>query len=148
VRFSSQSGQTIEEGPILEKGITGMRSYVAEPLQYGTLYLVGDAGHIVPPTGAKGLNLAVADVRVLSDALIAWFSKGRRDLLESYSKTVLRRIWRAQDFSSWMTSLLHRFPEDTSGFQGRLQRAQLAYVTSSHAAATTLAENYVGLERV
>jgi p-hydroxybenzoate 3-monooxygenase len=148
LRFAAGDGWSLREGPILEKNVTSMRSFVVEPLRYGRLFLVGDAGHIVPPTGAKGLNLAVADVRVLSAALVEWFRRGREDLLEQYSATCLRRVWRAQDFSSWMTSLLHRFPDDPSGFQGRLQRAQLAYVTSSRAAATTLAENYVGFERV
>ena len=121
-----------------------MRSFVAEPMRFGRLFLAGDAAHIVPPTGAKGLNLAAADVRYLSRALIAHYGEGRGDLLDAYSATCLRRIWKAQRFSWWMTSLLHRFPE-ASGFGGRVQFAELDYVTSSRAAATTLAENYVGL---
>ena len=129
---------------MLLKGITEMRSFVVEPMRYGRLYLAGDAAHIVPPTGAKGLNLAVADVRVLACALAAFYGAGRSDLLEAYSETCLRRIWRVEHFSWWMTSMLHRFPGDDA-FQQRLQRSQLDYVVSSRAAATTLAENYVGL---
>ena len=135
----------MEEGPILEKGVTAMRSFVVEPMQYGRLFLAGDAAHIVPPTGAKGMNLAINDVRVLADALNAWYADGRADLLDSYSATVLQRVWRAEHFSWWMTSMLHRFPEG-GGFQVRLQHAQLRYVTSSRAAATSLAENYVGID--
>jgi p-hydroxybenzoate 3-monooxygenase len=147
IRLARDDGWTLAEGEIIEKGVTPMRSFVAEPMQYGRLYLAGDAAHIVPPTGAKGLNLAAADVRVLADALEHWYRTGETALLESYSATALRRVWRAQHFSWWMTSMLHRFPDD-DGFQGRLQLAQLAYVCSSEAAATTLAENYVGLESV
>jgi len=134
----------VNEGPILEKGVTGMRSFVVEPMQHGSLFLAGDAAHIVPPTGAKGLNLAAADVWVLSRALARHYAEGRDDLLEAYSATCLERVWRAEHFSWWMTSLLHRFPEDDS-FWERLQLSQLHYVASSQAAATTLAENYVGL---
>jgi p-hydroxybenzoate 3-monooxygenase len=148
IRFATHDGWTLRQGPILEKAITGMRSFVVEPLHWGRLFLAGDSAHIVPPTGAKGLNLAIADTRVLAEALVAWFRSGRTDLLENYSATCLRRVWRVQEFSSWMTSMLHRFPDDRSGFRSRLQLAQLAYVTSSPAAATTLAENYVGLERL
>ena len=121
-----------------------MRSFVVEPMQYGKLFLAGDAAHIVPPTGAKGMNLAVADIRHLSRALTAYYKDNRTDLLEQYSDTCLRRIWRAEYFSWWMTSLLHRFP-DATPFQQRLQLSELEYVTSSRAAATALAENYVGL---
>jgi p-hydroxybenzoate 3-monooxygenase len=121
-----------------------MRSFVVEPMQHGRLFLAGDAAHIVPPTGAKGMNLAVADVRVLARALEAYYGSGRTDLLERYSETCLRRIWKAQRFSWWMTSLLHVFA-DHSPFDRRRQLAELDYVTSSRAAATTLAENYVGL---
>jgi p-hydroxybenzoate 3-monooxygenase len=117
---------------------------VAEPMRCGRLYLAGDAAHIVPPTGAKGLNLAVADVRVLAAALSAFYESGRSDLLDAYSATCLKRIWRVEHFSWWMTSMLHRFPGDDP-FQLRLQRSQLDYVVSSRAAAATLAENYVGL---
>jgi p-hydroxybenzoate 3-monooxygenase len=146
-RLVTDDPWTLGEGPIVEKGITPMRSFVVEPLRYGRLFLAGDAAHIVPPTGAKGLNLAVADVRVLSEALGAWFARGEPAGLDAYSDTCLRRVWRVQHFSWWMTSMLHRFPGDDP-FDGRLQRSQLRYVCSSRAAATTLAENYVGLERV
>jgi len=121
-----------------------MRSFVIEPMQYGRLFLAGDAAHIVPPTGAKGLNLAVADVRHLARALTLFYKENRTDLLEAYSSTCLRRVWRAEHFSWWMTSMLHRFPEDDA-FGQRMQRAQLDYTVSSRAAATSLAENYVGL---
>jgi p-hydroxybenzoate 3-monooxygenase len=137
-------GWTLTEGPILQRGITGMRSFVVEPMQYGRLFLAGDAAHIVPPTGAKGLNLAVADVRVLARALGEFYASGRTDLLDRYSETCLPRVWQAQRFSRWMTSMLHRF-EGGDAYQHRLQLAELEYVTSSPAAATTLAENYVGL---
>jgi p-hydroxybenzoate 3-monooxygenase len=136
-------GWTLNEGPIVEKGVTGMRSFVVEPMQHGRLYLAGDAAHIVPPTGAKGLNLAVADVRVLADAIAG----GDPSQLERYSETALRRVWRAEHFSWWMTSMLHRLPGGDD-FDARLQLSQLAYVCSSRAAATSLAENYVGLESV
>jgi p-hydroxybenzoate 3-monooxygenase len=139
-------GWTLRQGPILEKGITPMRSFVAEPMRYGRLFLAGDAAHIVPPTGAKGLNLAVADVRVLADALGAWFRDGSEDRLAAYSDTCLRRVWRAQHFSWWMTSMLHTFPA-ADRYERRLQRSQLRYLTTSAAAATSLAENYVGVER-
>jgi p-hydroxybenzoate 3-monooxygenase len=143
-RFASE-GWSLKQGPIVEKGITPMRSFVAEPMQYGRLFLAGDAVHIVPATGAKGLNLAVADVRVLADALVRWFSRGDGSLLEGYSEACLPRVWTAQHFAWWMTSMFHRMPDDRDGFMARLQRAQLAYVCSSRAAATSLAENYVGL---
>jgi len=136
-------GGNLNQGPVIEKGIAGMRSYVVEPMQYGRLFLAGDAAHIVPATGAKGLNLAIADVRVLAQALTAFFKSGSRDLLEAYSATCLKRVWRAEHFSWWMTSMLHRFPDDDI-FQQRLQRSQLEYVVSSPAAAASLAENYVG----
>jgi p-hydroxybenzoate 3-monooxygenase len=137
-------GWALAEGPVLEKGVTGMRSFVAEPMQYGSLYLAGDAAHIVPPTGAKGLNLAVADARRLAEALVDWYARGDRSGLDSYSSDCLRRVWRAEHFSSWMTSMLH-LDEDAGAFGRRLQLAQLRYLASSEAAATTLAENYVGL---
>ena len=143
VRFAAD-GWKLTEGPILQKGVTGMRSFVVEPMQYGRLFLAGDAAHIVPPTGAKGLNLAVADVRILARALREFYSSGRRDLLDRYSEICLRRVWKAQRFSWWMTSTLHRFP-DGNPFDQRRQLAELDYVTSSRAAATSLAENYVGL---
>jgi p-hydroxybenzoate 3-monooxygenase len=138
-------GWTLADGPIIERGVTPMRGFVVEPMQHGRLFLAGDAAHIVPPTGAKGLNLAVADVRVLAHTLAEWYRSGDERPLQGYSATCLRRVWRVQQFSSWMTSMLHLFP-GTDEFQIRLQRAQLEEVCSSRSAATTLAENYVGLE--
>ncbi|HXW84412.1 MAG TPA: 4-hydroxybenzoate 3-monooxygenase, partial [Candidatus Binataceae bacterium] len=137
-------GWRLRDGPIIQKGITPMRSLVVEPMQYGRLFLAGDAAHIVPPTGAKGLNLAVADVRVLARALIEFYRAGTRRLLDEYSATCLRRVWKVQRFSWWMTSMLHRFEND-SAFDRRRQLAELDYVTSSESAARSLAENYVGL---
>jgi p-hydroxybenzoate 3-monooxygenase len=136
-------GWELAEGPILEKGVTGMRSFVAEPMKHGRLFLVGDAAHIVPPTGAKGLNLAVADARTLGEALVDWYERGDPGGVDAYSDTCLRRIWRAEHFSFWMTSMLHRTGDDP--FEQRLQLSQLRYVTSSAAAAASLAENYAGL---
>ena len=138
-------GWTLNEGPILEKGVTGMRSFVVEPMQHGRLYLAGDAAHIVPPTGAKGLNLAVADVRVLAEALIA---EGDASQLERYSETALRRVWRAEHFSWWMTSMLHRLPGGDEFDATAAALAARVRDCSSRAAATSLAENYVGLESV
>jgi len=135
------TGWTLTEGPVLEKGVTGMRSHVVEPMRHGNLFLAGDAAHIVPPTGAKGLNLAIADVRVLAD----WYRTGRRDTLDGYSQRCLRRVWRCEHFSWWMTSMLHRSP-DADLFELKLQLSQLRYVTSSEPAMRSLAENYVGLE--
>lgn len=143
IRLAS-NGWKLTEGPVLQKGITGMRSFVVEPMQYGRLFLAGDSAHIVPPTGAKGLNLAVADVQILARALKRFYDKGSRDLLDTYSEVCLRRVWKVQRFSWWMTSMLHRFP-DENPFDHRRQLAELDYVTSSRAAAKTLAENYVGL---
>jgi len=143
-RFATRDGWTLTRGAILHKGVTGMRSFVVEPMQFGRLFLAGDAAHIVPPTGAKGLNLAVADVRVLAAALGAYFTGGNRDLLAQYSATCLRRVWKVQRFSWWMTQLLHRFADETP-FDHRRQLAELDYVTSSRAASESLAENYVGL---
>jgi p-hydroxybenzoate 3-monooxygenase len=140
----AHTGWSLKEGPVLEKAITPMRSFVCEPMQHGPLFLAGDAAHIVPPTGAKGLNLAIHDVHVLAEALGDWYGAGRSTGLDSYSATCLRRVWRVQHFSWWMTSMLHTFPGDDP-FQQRLQRSQLEYVVSSSGAATTLAENYVGL---
>jgi len=134
----------IEEGPILHKGITPVRSFVVEPMQYRRLYLAGDAAHIVPPTGAKGMNLAFADVRNLTEAIAAFYRDGTTALLDGYSARCLRRVWKAQRFSWWMTTMLHLNPEDTP-FDRRRQRAELDYVTSSEAAMRSLAENYVGL---
>ena len=144
VRLTTTDNWQLLVGPIIQKSIVAMRSFVIEPMQYGRLFLAGDAAHIVPPTGAKGLNLAVADVRHLARALTLFYKENRTDLLEAYSSTCLRRVWRAEHFSWWMTSMLHRFPEDDA-FGQRMQRAQLDYTVSSRAAATSLAENYVGL---
>ena len=146
-RMATDDGWTLKTGPILEKGITPMRSFVAEPMQHGRLFLAGDAAHIVPATGAKGLNLAVHDVHRLSQAFIAWYRKGTYKLLDQYSAGCLGRVWRVQDFSSFMSLMLHRYPDD-DGFKERLQRAQLEYVCSSEAASRSLAENYVGLPHV
>jgi p-hydroxybenzoate 3-monooxygenase len=140
-------GWTLNEGPILEKGVTPMRSFVVEPMQWGRLFLAGDAAHIVPPTGAKGLNLAIRDVSVLAEALVEWYRSGDSGLLDAYSETCLRRVWRAEHFSWWMTTTLHRAPSDDE-FALRLQQAQIRYLSTSRAAATALAENYVGIERV
>lgn len=145
-RLATRDGWQPAEGPILERGITTMRSFVAEPMQWGRLYLAGDAAHVVPPTGAKGMNLAVADARTLADALIAWYRTGNDKDLRGYSTSCLRRVWRAEHFSWWMTSMLHRFDDDP--FQQRLQISQLRYVCGSEAAARSLAENYVGLQQV
>jgi p-hydroxybenzoate 3-monooxygenase len=134
----------LTEGKVLQKSITPMRSFVAEPMQYGRLFLAGDAAHIVPPTGAKGMNLALADVLILSRALNGFYASGRSDLLDAYSATCIRRVWRAQRFSLWMTQLLHRFTFDID-FDYRRQLAELDYVVNSRAASTALAENYVGL---
>jgi p-hydroxybenzoate 3-monooxygenase len=138
------NGWKLTKGPILQKGVTGMRSFVVEPMRYGRLFLAGDSAHIVPPTGAKGLNLAVADVRVLARALKEFYTTGRCDLLDTYSEVCLRRVWKVQRFSWWMTSILHRFPGENP-FDHRRQLAELDYVTSSRAASQSLAENYVGL---
>jgi p-hydroxybenzoate 3-monooxygenase len=140
-------GWTLHEGPILEKGVTGMRSFVASPMQYGRLYLAGDAAHIVPPTGAKGLNLALADARLLAEAIVHRHRTGSGELLASYTEACLRRVWRAEHFSWWMTSMLHRLPGGDD-FDRELQLAQLRYVTTSDTAARSLAENYVGFEVV
>jgi p-hydroxybenzoate 3-monooxygenase len=145
LRFATTDGWTLADGPIIEKGIAAMRSFVLEPMQHGRLFLAGDAAHIVPATGAKGLNLAVADVRVLAAAIAAWYRDGDDTALAGYTERCLRRVWRAQDFSSTMSLMLHRLPDDDDGFGARLQLARLAYVTGSEAAARSLAENYVGL---
>jgi p-hydroxybenzoate 3-monooxygenase len=147
LRLETDDGFSLTEGPVVEKAIAWMHSVVTEPMQYGRLFLAGDAAHIVPATGAKGLNLAVADVRVLSSALDAWYRTGSTAALASYSTTCLRRVWRAQHFSYWMTTMLHRFPGDDA-FQRKLQLAQLRWVSSSRDAAASLAENYVGVVRV
>ncbi|SFB27532.1 p-hydroxybenzoate 3-monooxygenase [Collimonas sp. OK607] len=143
-RLENSDGWKLKEGRIFQKNIIGMRSFVSTPMQHGRLFLAGDAAHIVPPTGAKGMNLAVADVRLLSMALEEFYKKGRPDSLAAYTETALKRVWRAEHFSWWMTSMFHKF-DDASPFQQELQRAELEYVVSSRAAATALAENYVGL---
>jgi p-hydroxybenzoate 3-monooxygenase len=143
-RFDTDDGWTLNRGAVVEKGVTPMRSFVAEPMQHGRLFLAGDAAHTVPPTGAKGLNLAVADVHVLDRALGAYYRSKDTGLLESYTATALRRVWRAQWFSFWMTSMLHRF-SDASDFDLRRQIAELELVTTSPTAATTLAQHYTGM---
>ncbi|MGH7905210.1 MAG: 4-hydroxybenzoate 3-monooxygenase [Candidatus Binataceae bacterium] len=144
IRGAADNGWKLESGPILQKGVTDMRSFVVEPMQYRNLFLAGDAAHIVPPTGAKGLNLAIADVRVLARALAEFYASGSRDPLDRYSQTCLRRVWKVQRFSWWMTAMLHRF-EDENAFDRRRRLAELDYVTGSEAASKSLAENYVGL---
>jgi len=134
----------LQEGAVVQKGITGMRSFVVEPMRYKRMFLAGDSAHIVPPTGAKGLNLAVADVRVLARGLDQYYKQHKTDLLDRYSEICLRRVWKVQRFSWWMTSMLHRFPEENP-FDRRRQLAELDYVTESRAASQSLAENYVGL---
>jgi p-hydroxybenzoate 3-monooxygenase len=142
-RLQTDDGWRPNEGPIIQKGITGMRSFVAEPMRHGRLFLAGDAAHIVPPTGAKGLNLAMADVNRLADALAEFYASGSERLLDAYSDRGLRRTWRAQRFSWWMTTMLHGSEEDDP-FDRRRQLAELEYLVSSEAAMTSLAENYVG----
>jgi p-hydroxybenzoate 3-monooxygenase len=143
-RLAVEGSAPLNVGPILERGVTTMRSFVVEPMRHGQLFLAGDAAHIVPPTGAKGMNLAVADVAVLAEAVERFFATGDSALLDGYSVRCLRRVWRAEHFSWWMTSMLHLAP-GADAFERRLQLSQLRYVTSSEAAATSLAENYVGL---
>ena len=143
-RLDTDDGWTVNEGRIIQRNVVQMRSFVCEPMRHGRLFLAGDAAHIVPPTGAKGMNLAVADVRVLSRGLTEFYASGDTNLLDRYSGTCLRRVWKASRFSWWMTSMLHRFEGDDD-FQYRMQVAELDYVTGSRAAATSLAENYVGL---
>ncbi len=144
LRVGPEVAAKLETGPSIEKSIAPLRSFVAEPMRFGNLFLVGDAAHIVPPTGAKGLNLAASDVGYLSRALIERYRDNRADALAAYSDTALRRIWAAERFSWWMTSLMHRFPE-TTGFDRRVQVAEFNYLSGSRAASIALAENYVGL---
>ena len=143
-RIPPDAAAILKTGPRLEMSVAPLRSFVAEPMRYGRLFLAGDAAHIVPPTGAKGLNLAVVDVRFLAEALVAYYRSGRTDLLDGYSDRCLARVWKAQRFSWWMTGLTHRFPE-ASAFERRAQAAELAYLAGSRAAQAVLAENYVGL---
>ncbi len=143
-RLPDEVAATLETGPSIEKSIAQLRSFVAEPLQYGRLFLAGDAGHIVPPTGAKGLNLAASDVHYLSGALIAYYDNGDREGLDTYSERALARVWKAERFSWWMTNMLHKYSENGE-FGVKMQQAELDYLFSSEAAMTALAENYVGL---
>lgn len=143
-RLATDDGWAPLEGPITQKVVVGMRSLVFEPMQHGNLFLAGDAAHVVPPTGAKGLNLAAADVRVLAGALAAFYASGDRGALDRYSEACLKRVWKAQRFSWWMTTLMHRSASDTT-FDRKRQLAELDYLTTSRAAATSMAENYVGL---
>ncbi|GLZ86398.1 4-hydroxybenzoate 3-monooxygenase [Metapseudomonas resinovorans] len=143
-RLPEQTAAKLVTGPSIEKSIAPLRSFVVEPMQYGRLFLLGDAAHIVPPTGAKGLNLAASDVNTLFRILVKVYGEGRVDLLEQYSSICLRRIWKAERFSWWMTSLLHRFPE-TDDFGRRMQQTELDYYVGSEAGRKTIAENYVGL---
>jgi len=143
-RLATHDGWELAGGEIFQKDIVQMRSFVCEPMQHGRLFLAGDAAHIVPPTGAKGMNLAISDIRVLAHALTEFYRSGDKVLLDAYSEICLRRVWRAQRFSWWMTSMLHRF-DRSDPFQLKVQQAELDYVTTSRAAATTIAENYVGV---
>lgn len=143
----ARDGWSLAEGPVIEKVKADLRSFVVEPLRHGRLFLAGDAAHIVPATGAKGLNLAVADVVVLAEALGDFLTAGRDKGLEAYSAVALERVWKVQYFSYWMSAMLHRYPDDADGFRHRMQIGQLRYVTSSQAAAASLAEHYTGLPR-
>jgi p-hydroxybenzoate 3-monooxygenase len=144
-RLPEEAAQKLVTGPSIEKSIAPLRSFVEEPLRYGSLFLAGDAAHIVPPTGAKGLNLAISDVFHLSRALTEHLTKGSTTGIENYSDTALRRVWRAVRFSWWMTTTLHRFPGQEDGFDRRIQQAELQQLTDSEVARTGLAENYVGM---
>jgi len=145
LRFATRDGKwSLTEGPVIQKSIAEMRSFVTDPMQYGRLFLAGDAAHIVPPTGAKGLNLAATDARVLARAITDFYASGSTDILDRYSEICLRRCWKVQHFSWWMTSMLHRIPGE-SAFDRQRQLAELDYVTSSRAASTALAEHYTGL---
>ena len=143
-RLDPELADSIITGPSIEKSIAPLRSFVAEPMRFGRLFLAGDAAHIVPPTGAKGLNLAASDVKFLSDALIDFYLEKSSAGIDTYSQRALKRIWKAERFSWWLTSLMHRFP-DSEGFGQKLQEAELDYLVNSKAASTTLAENFVGL---
>jgi p-hydroxybenzoate 3-monooxygenase len=144
LRLDEDTASRIITGPSIEKSIAPLRSYVAEPMRFGSLFLAGDAAHIVPPTGAKGLNLAASDVGMLRDAFVDFYTDKSRAGIDGYSQRALRKVWRVERFSWWLTSLMHRFP-DTAGFGQRVQEAELGYLMSSEAAQTMLAENYVGL---
>ena len=144
VRLGPEAADAMRRGPVIEKSIAPLRSFVCEPMRHGRLFLAGDAAHIVPPTGAKGLNLAAADVKRLADGLIGYYRDGATGGLDSYSRLALARVWKAERFSWWFTGLTHRFP-DMDPFSRRMQLAELDYIAGSRAAQTTLAENYVGL---
>ena len=144
MRLEGGTQYKLPKGPIVQKSVTEMRSFVCEPMQHGNLFLAGDSAHIVPPTGAKGMNLAIADVRRLSRAANDFFKHGRRDDLDTYSQRCLKRVWRAQHFSWWMTTLMHRF-DSYNAFERRSQQSERDYIVSSEAAARTLAENYTGM---
>ena len=144
LRLAPETAEALQTGPSIEKSIAPLRSFVAEPLRFGQLFLAGDAAHIVPPTGAKGLNLAMSDVSVLADALIEALTEKSTAGIDTYSQRVLARIWKAERFSWWMTSLLHTFPE-SGAFGRRIQRAEFDYLISSRVAQQSLAENYTGL---
>ncbi|HVC24130.1 MAG TPA: 4-hydroxybenzoate 3-monooxygenase [Acidimicrobiales bacterium] len=142
-RFATGDGWALADGPVIEKGITAMKSFVVSPMQWGRVFLAGDSAHIVPPTGAKGMNLAIADVKALSRALVSWYASGDETLLDGYSASCLRRVWRAQEFSTYMTTMLHPLPGDDFG--ARLALSRLRYAVTSRAAGESLAENYVDL---
>ena len=144
MRLDDEGRERLITGPSLEKSIAPLRSFVAEPLRFGRMFLAGDAAHIVPPTGAKGLNLAATDVKLLSEALVGWYQQGGEAALDSYSARCLRRVWRAERFSWWFTRLMHRFPDDGT-IGARFQSAELDYLMHSEAGLRTIAENYVGL---
>jgi len=143
-RFAPLASRPVVRGPALEMSIAPLRSYVFEPMRHGRLFLAGDAAHIVPPTGAKGLNLAASDVAYLSDAFIGWYKKGNEKALSDYATKALARVWKAERFSWSLTKLMHRFPED-GPFERRMQIAELDYLAGSRAMQTAIAENYVGL---
>ncbi|CAN5465156.1 hypothetical protein BH10PSE11_BH10PSE11_39510 [soil metagenome] len=142
-RLDPEAAEALVTGPSIEKSIAPLRSFVAEPMRFGKLFLAGDAAHIVPPTGAKGLNLAASDVHYLSQALREFYDEKSSAGIDGYSARALKRVWKAVRFSWWMTSMMHRFP-DTDGFCGKIQQAELDYVVHSQAATSALAENYVG----
>ena len=144
VRLGPQTAANITCGPALEKSIAPLRSFVFEPMRHGSLFLAGDAAHIVPPTGAKGLNLAASDVHYLSEALAGFFNHNDNDGIAAYSQKALARVWKSERFSWSLTKLMHRFPED-GPFERRMQMAELDYISGSEAAQKTIAENYVGL---
>jgi p-hydroxybenzoate 3-monooxygenase len=144
LRLDPEAAERLVTGPSIEKSIAPLRSFVAEPMRFGRLFLAGDAAHIVPPTGAKGLNLATADVGFLSRALAEFYGEKSSAGIDHYSDVCLRRVWKAERFSWWFTSLMHRFP-DTGAFGQKIQEAELDYLVHSQAASTSLAENYVGL---